>query len=142
MLNRKAFHNYEIIEKFTAGLVLFGTEVKSLSDDKASFGDSHVIIRDGEAFLLNMHIDQYDHVDVRFNHEERRERKLLLNKKELRDIESSIKEKGLTVVPLSLQRENGKYKVTIALARGKKLFDKRASIKEKDLKRQAERELK
>ena len=139
--NRKAFHDYQIEETFEAGLVLKGTEVKSLRQGKASFTDTFAYIQDGEVFLREMYIKPYEHGSF-YNHDPRRPRKLLLNKKEIRELEKATQQKGYTIVPLKLYFKGGKAKIQIGLARGKKQFDKRESIKEKDVKRQIDRSVK
>lgn len=139
--NKRAEHDFFIISRIEAGIELKGTEVKSLRNGKANFLDSYVDFINGEAFLVNMHISEYSHGN-RYNHEEKRKRKLLLNKDEIRKLQQKVKEKGYTVIPLRAYLKNGKIKIEIALARGKKLYDKRESIAEKDLKRELERKYK
>lgn len=139
--NRKAFHDYQVEETFEAGLVLKGTEVKSLRQGKASFTDTFAYIQDGEVFLREMYIKPYEHGSF-YNHDPRRPRKLLLNKKEIRELEKATQQKGYTIIPLKLYFKGGKAKIQIGLARGKKQFDKRESIKEKDVKRQIDRSVK
>lgn len=139
--NKRAEHDYFIISKIEAGIALKGTEVKSLRNGKANFLDSYVDFINGEAFLVNMHISEYSHGN-RYNHEEKRKRKLLLNKAEIRKFQQKVKERGYTVIPLRAYLKNGKVKIEIALARGKKLYDKRESIAKKDLKRELERKYK
>lgn len=139
--NRKAYHDYQIDDTFEAGLVLKGTEVKSLRQGKANFTDAFAFIQDGEVFLREMYIKPYEHGSF-YNHDPRRQRKLLLNKKEIRELEKATQQKGYTIAPLKLYFKAGKAKVLIGLARGKKQFDKRESIKEKDVKRQIDRSVK
>lgn len=139
--NKRAEHDYFIISRIEAGIALKGTEVKSLRNGKANFLDSYVDFINGEAFLVNMHISEYSHGN-RYNHEEKRKRKLLLNKAEIRKLQQKVKERGYTVIPLRAYLKNGKVKIEIALARGKKLYDKRESIAKKDLKRELERKYK
>lgn len=139
--NKRAEHDYFIISRIEAGIALKGTEVKSLRNGKANFLDSYVDFINGEAFLVNMHISEYSHGN-RYNHEEKRKRKLLLNKAEIRKLQQKVKERGYTVIPLRAYLKNGKIKIEIALARGKKLYDKRESIAKKDLKRELERKYK
>lgn len=139
--NKRAEHDYFIISRIEAGIELKGTEVKSLRNGKANFLDSYVDFINGEAFLVNMHISEYSHGN-RYNHEEKRKRKLLLNKAEIRKLQQKVKERGYTVIPLRAYLKNGKIKIEIALARGKKLYDKRESIAKKDLKRELERKYK
>lgn len=139
--NKRAEHDFFIISRIEAGIALKGTEVKSLRNGKANFLDSYVDFINGEAFLVNMHISEYSHGN-RYNHEEKRKRKLLLNKAEIRKLQQKVKEKGYTVIPLRAYLKNRKIKIEIALARGKKLYDKRESIAERDLKRELERKYK
>ncbi|VEN73756.1 SsrA-binding protein [Candidatus Desulfarcum epimagneticum] len=139
--NRKARHNYVIGDKFEAGLALLGTEVKSIRMGRANLKDSHVKIRNGEAFVHQMHIGPcpfafYD------NHDPFRTRKLLLNRSEIRRLGIKIKERGFSLIPLTLYFKNGKAKLSIALARGKRKYDKRESIKRRDAKREMDRQRK
>ena len=137
--NKRASFEYEFVESFTAGIVLCGTEIKSIRGGKASLVDSYCYFIGTELFVKNMHIAEYWWGS--FNkHDPKRERKLLLTKRELRKLDRASKEKGMTIVPTRLFiAENGYAKLNIALARGKKEYDKRESIKEKDLKREMER---
>ena len=139
--NKKAYHNYFIEEKFEAGMVLSGTEVKSLRMGKANLNDSFALVRSGEAFLNNLHISPYDFGN-RENHDPDRMRKLLLHKKEIVRIFGKIREQGYSVVPLKLYFKNGLVKVEMGLAKGKKLYDKREDMKQKDHKRDMAQELK
>lgn len=136
-VNRKARHDYEILETLEAGLVLKGTEVKSLRANQASLVDAYAEIKDGEAFLVDSYIAPYTAASYN-NHEPRRQRKLLLHKKEIRRLEGRVREKGLTIIPLSLYFRNGRAKVELALARGRKSYDKRERIRKRDLARQSE----
>lgn len=137
--NKKATFQYEIIEEFVAGMVLKGTEIKSIRQSKASIGEAYCYLEQGELYVKNMYIAPYEQASFT-QHEPRGTRKLLLNKKELRRIEKELKVKGITIVALRLFiTEKGYAKIKIALARGKKLFDKRESLKEKDSKRQLDR---
>lgn len=137
--NRKASFNYELLAKYTAGIVLYGTEIKSIREGKASLGDSYCAFNKGELWVINMHIAAF-RLGNFYNHEATRTRKLLLNKRELRKIERAVKDTGLTVVPTRLYiNEKGLAKLDIAVARGKKLYDKRESLKDKDIKRDMER---
>lgn len=138
--NRKAYHNYEVLQTFEAGIVLVGTEVKSLRDHGGNIQDGFVTIRGQEAFLLNSSIIPYRFGNIH-NHEERRERKLLLHKREIARLTMASDEKGLTIVPLSLYFKKGKVKVKIGLVKGKKLHDKRKAIKERDIDREIKRHL-
>ena len=140
--NKKAFFDYEIEEKYEAGIVLKGWEVKSIKAGEVSLKESFCFVFKGELFLKNAHVANYK-MGVSFEAQDpRRDRKLLLNKREINKLIGKIKEKGLTVVPLSLYLKKGKIKLEIALAKGKKLFDKKQALKEKDIKREAEREMK
>lgn len=141
IINRKAKFEYEILDKFEAGIVLTGTEIKSIRNGNANIKDSYAIIKNGEVFLLNMFISEYKEGNI-FNHEETRDRKLLLHKKEIKKISQMIEVQGLTIVPLKLYFKDNKLKVLIGICRGKKNYDKRESIKERDIKRDVERNLK
>lgn len=135
--NRSAFFEYQIDDTYDAGMVLTGTEVKSLRAGKVSFNDSYCLFDQDELFIRSLHISEYE-LGTYANHNPVRDRKLLLNKKELRKMKAKIKEKGFTIIPLRIYfSESGKAKVQIGLARGKKLHDKRESIKQ----READREL-
>ena len=137
--NRRAEFDYQIIDQYTAGIVLYGTEIKSIREGKASLVDTYCYINGGEIFVKNMYIAEYAFGSFR-NHTTRRERKLLLNKKEIRALENDTKSPGLTIVPLLLYiDDNGRAKLDIALCRGKKQYDKRAVMKEKDAKRELSR---
>ena len=137
--NKKASFEYEFIERFVAGIVLSGTEIKSIRAGKASLVDSYCYFSGTELYVKNMNVAEYWWGSYN-RHEPRRDRKLLLTKKELRKLARSIKEKGLTIVPVKLFiAENGYAKLDIALARGKREFDKRQSIKDKDMRRQRDR---
>src|SRR5690554_1347585 len=138
--NKKARHDYHIEDTYEAGLVLMGTEVKSLRAGRASLVDGFGEIENGEAWLLQVHIPQYD-MGTWTNHESRRRRKMLLHANEIAKIEQRTQSKGLTLVPLSLYFKDGRAKVEIALARGKKSYDKRHAIAERQATRDAEREV-
>ncbi len=139
--NRSATFHFALEQKFTAGMVLLGTEIKSLRQGKANFNDSFCVLHQGELYIRSLHIAAYLHGTAN-NHDPIRERKLLLTKRELNKIESKTKEKGYTIVPLRIfLSENGYAKIDIALARGKKVHDKRQSIKEKDVQRDLKRTL-
>ena len=140
-MNRQARHNYFIDETYEAGLVLVGSEVKSLRDGKANLSDSYAQIRKGEAFLINSHISPYAGAN-QFNHEPTRTRKLLLHAREIARLTGKTKERGLTLIPLRLYFKHGRAKVEIALARGKKLYDKRETLRRKVAQREVERSLK
>lgn len=140
--NRKARHDYEVLETFEAGIELTGTEVRSLRENNCQLTDTFALIRDGEAWLLNLHISPYSHGSI-FNGDPDRKRKLLLHKKQIRYLAQKTQEKGLALVPLEMYfNDNGMVKVELALARGKKLYDKRNTMKERDAKRDIERALK
>lgn len=140
--NRSAFFEYYVDEKFTAGLALLGTEVKSLRTGKASFNDSYCLFQNGELWIRSLHIAEYSHGTFN-NHDPVRERKLLLSKRELKKMESRIKEKGYTIIPLRIFfNEKNFAKLEIGLAKGKKLHDKRESIKQRDTEREMKRYLK
>ena len=140
--NKRASFEYELLDRYTAGIVLYGTEIKSLRGGKGRIAESFCQFKDGELFVINMNIDPYDHT-VYFNYAARRERKLLLTRTELRRLDRAVREKGLTVVPLRVFiNDRGLAKMEIALARGKKLYDKRESIKDKDIRRDADRAVK
>jgi SsrA-binding protein len=140
-VNRKARHEYAILQTFEAGMALVGTEVKALRQGKANLVDSYGKIKNGEVWLVNAHISEYTQGNIN-NHEPRRERKLLLNKSEIRKLIGKTKEKGLTLVPLRLYFKDGKAKVELALAKGKKVYDKRKDIAKKDFQREQERRIK
>jgi len=129
--NRKARHDYFIIETFEAGIVLKGTEVKSLRQGNANLQDSYAELRSGEVWLEGMHINPYEHGNI-YNHEPRRKRKLLLQKKQIRKLLGGLKEKGLTLIPLSVYFKGPYAKVELALARGKKSYDKREAIAKRE----------
>ncbi|HHS14360.1 MAG TPA: SsrA-binding protein SmpB [bacterium] len=137
--NRKARHDYHLLEKWEAGLVLRGTEVKSLRAGMANLKDSYARISGGEIFLYGFHISPYDK-GSRYNHDPLRTRKLLLHKKEIRKLQGRVEERGLTLVPVRVYFKGGKAKVEIALARGKKQYDKRADIAKRDAHRDMERD--
>lgn len=139
--NRKAFHDFHIFDKYEAGLVLCGTEIKSIRKGGVNLKDSFVKIDNGEAWLYNCHISPYEQGN-RYNHEAERVRKLLLHKKEILKMLGKIKKEGYAIVPLELFFQNGWAKIEIALAKGKKLHDKRDAIKEKVQKRDIQRAVK
>ncbi len=139
--NKKAKFDYFIEEEYEAGIVLTGTEIKSIRKGSCNIKDCYGIIRKGEIYLLNMFVGQYKEGNI-FNHEETRDRKLLLHKKEIKKISQMIEVQGLTIVPLKLYFKDNKLKVLIGICRGKKNYDKRESIKERDIKRDVERNLK
>ena len=137
--NKRARFDYHILDTWEAGIVLQGTEVKALRDGRANLTDAYGIIKDGELWLLNLHVGQYQQGGVAFNHEPTRTRKLLLHKKELRKLIGAVERQGLTLVPLDLHFSKGRVKVTIALGKGKKLHDKREDLKKKDDEREMAR---
>ena len=140
--NRSAYHEYFIDAKYEAGMVLLGTEVKSMRNGEVSFNDSFCIIHKGELWLKSLHIAEYLQGNIN-NHEPLRDRKLLLQRRELRKIETKLKEKGYTLIPLRIYfNEKGLAKIEIGLAKGKKLHDKRESIRQKDVEREIKRYLK
>ena len=139
--NRRARHDYNLLDRFEAGLVLTGTEVKSLRGGKASLQQSYAEVRDGEAWLVGLHVPEYVEGN-RANHDPDRPRKLLLHRREIDRLYGQVREKGFTVVPTKLYFKDGRVKVELALARGKELRDKRRDLAERDARRQMERELK
>ncbi len=132
--NRQAKFNYQIFDEIEAGIVLTGTEIKSIRNGKANLRDSYAVIRNGECYLLNMHISPYEQGNY-FNHEETRTRKLLLHKKEILKLHDKIRLEGYTLIPLKMYLVRGKAKILLGVAKGKKTYDKRESIKERDIKR-------
>ncbi|MBB5183803.1 SsrA-binding protein SmpB [Catenisphaera adipataccumulans] len=139
--NRKARHEYELFDRYEAGLELKGTEIKSIRRGKVQLKDSYIRFVNGEAYIIGMHISPYEFGN-RFNHDETRDRRLLLHKKEIRKLEQSTRLKGYTAVPLRIYIVNGLAKLEIALARGKNLHDKREAQKEKDARREIQKALK
>lgn len=133
--NKKAFFNYFIESEIEAGIVLVGTEIKSVRKGSINIKDSYIRIKDKEAYIVNMFIDKYMEGSI-FNHETNRERKLLLHKKEIYKLQEKIIKDGYTLIPLKIYIKNGKAKILIGVARGKKLYDKRESIKKRDLERE------
>ena len=140
-VNRKASHDYFLVERFEAGIVLTGTEIKSIRKGKVQFKDAYITFIKNEAYIKEMHIAPYDHGNI-FNHDETRERKLLLHKLEIRKLQQKVKLKGFTIVPCKMYLKNGRAKLEIALAKGKDLYDKRQDDKIKNAKREMERALK
>lgn len=138
ILNRKARFDYFIEEEYECGIVLVGTEIKSIREGKCNLTDSYGIIRDGELYLLNTHIGIYKEGNI-FNHSENRTRKLLMKKKEIQKLKSKVYQDGYTLIPLKMYFKNNKAKILLGLCRGKKNYDKRESIKEKDIKRRIEK---
>ena len=140
--NRQARFRYEILETYEAGIELKGTEVKSIREGRANLRDGYALIRNGEAWLLNVHISPYESSSLYFNHEPRRTRKLLLHKREIRKLIGKVEQEGLALVPLKMYLKRGLVKVTIALGKGKKLHDKRETIKRRQDNREMARALK
>ncbi len=140
--NKKAYHNYEIVERFEAGIALVGSEVKSVREGRISLKDSYGEVRNGEVFLLQAHISPYEPAN-RFNHDPLRERKLLLHRQEIKRLIGKIREKGYTLIPTKVVlNDKGKVKVEISLAKGKRAYEKKQAIKERDLDREMRAELK
>jgi len=138
--NRRARRDYTIIDTYEAGLVLLGSEVKSLREGRASLGDAYAEVREGELILVGCHIAEYPWAN-QFNHEPLRERKLLMHRAEIRRLTVKLNERGFTLVPLQLYFKNGKAKVELGLAKGKRMVDKREAVKKRDLDRDQEAEL-
>lgn len=137
--NRKAKFNYEFLDKYTAGIKLAGTEIKAIREGKASIAESFCEFNNHELFVINMHVEEYSHAS-HFNHNPKSERKLLLQKRELRKLEKEVTNSGLTIIPLKMFiNDRGLAKLQIALAKGKKLYDKRDTIKDRDNKRRLDR---
>ena len=141
VLNRKARYEYAVIEEFTAGMVLFGSEVKSIRSGNVTLSESFIFIKDGEVWIKNMHVAKYKQSHKLEVHDESRDKKLLLNKKEIERISKKVIDKGTTIIPLGIFISNNKLKMKIAVAKGKRDYDKRNSIKERDLKRELQRSL-
>ena len=135
--NRKAFHNYEIMETFEGGIVLNGTEIKSLRNHGGTLLDSYIVIKKSELWLINSNIAPYKFGNIN-NHEEKRDRKILMHKNEIARLKKNVQEKALSLIPLSFYLKKGFVKVKVALAKGKKSYDKRASLKEKEHKKTIE----
>lgn len=140
--NRQARHLYEILETYEAGIELKGTEVKSIREGRSNLRDGYVIIRGGEAWLLNVHVSPHSTASQYFNHDPVRTRKLLLHKDEIRKLIGKVEQKGLTLVPLKMYLKKGLVKVSVGLGKGKKLHDKREDLKKRDDKREMERAMK
>ncbi len=134
--NKKAYFDYTIKEEIEAGISLVGTEIKAIRKGSADLKDSFITIKKNEAFLINMYIAKYEEGNI-FNHEERRTRKLLLHKKEIKKLKEKVSTEGLTLIPLKLYLKRNYVKVLVGLCKGKKLYDKRSTIKERDLKRES-----
>lgn len=140
--NRQARFTYEILDSYEAGIALQGTEVKSIRAGKVNLRDGYAQVKNGEVWLLNVHISPHDMTNQAYNHEPRRPRRLLLHKAEIRKLIGKVEEKGLTLVPMKLYLKKGRVKVNIAIGRGKKLHDKRESLKQKQEKRDIARMMK
>jgi len=141
ILNRQARHNYFVDDVYECGIVLKGTEVKSIRDGKCNLRDSYALIRNGEVFIVNMFVSHYKEGNI-FNQDETRSRKLLLHKKEIRKLNEEVKLKGLSLVPLKLYFVRDKVKIELGVCRGKKNYDKRESIKQRDLQREVNKNIK
>jgi len=140
--NKKAYFNYEIVESLEAGIALVGSEVKSIRDGRVSLKDSFAEIKNGEVFLLHMNISPYEQANI-FNHDPLREKKLLLHRREIKRLIGKIREKGYTLIPTKvILNDKGKVKVEIALAKGKRTYEKKRAIKERELEREVRAELK
>ena len=138
ILNREARFNYFILEELECGIELVGTEIKSIRNGKVNLKDSYAIIRNNEVYLLNMHIPPYDEGNI-FNHDPRRTRKLLLHKSEIRKLSKGVEQDGCTLVPLKLYFVKNRVKILLGLCKGKKSFDKRETIKQRELNREAQK---
>lgn len=138
IVNRKAYYDYQVLEEFVAGVVLFGSEVKSLRNNDVNFNDAYIIFNNGELFIKNMRIASYKEATYN-NHNENRERKILLTKKEIRKISKEISEKGISLIPLEIFTSHNKFKIKIGLCRGKKNWNKKEIIKAKDIEREVQR---
>jgi SsrA-binding protein len=138
--NKKAYYEYSILEEYVAGLKLLGSEVKALREGNGNINDTYVLIMDDEVYVRGMYIAKHKESSW-MNHEEVRDRKLLLTKKQINDLKKDLKVNGITIIPISLFTMGGKFKLKIGVAKGKKNYDKKQSIKEKDIKRQTDREL-
>jgi len=139
--NKKALFDYTIEDTYEVGIVLTGTEIKSIRDGKANLKDSYAIIKNNEVYLLNMHISHYDKGNI-FNHDETRTRKLLLHKKEILKIKNKLEIQGYSLVPIKLYFSKNRAKILLGIGKGKKVYDKRESIKERDIKRELEKNFK
>ncbi len=138
--NRRALHEYEMVERYEAGMVLMGSEVKGLRERGATIRDAYAQVRDGEVYLVGLHIPEY--FNARFGHEPTRTRKLLLHRREIEKIQIAINEKGLSLIPIRMYFNDGRAKVELGLGRGKRQYDKRRSIAEREAKRDADRAMK
>ncbi|MGN1358009.1 MAG: SsrA-binding protein SmpB [Bacilli bacterium] len=141
ILNREAKHNYFIIDTYEAGIVLTGTEIKSIRNGKCNLKDSYAILKNNEIYLLNTHISSYDKGNI-FNHEETRTRKLLLHKQEIIKLNNKVNIEGYTLIPLKIYFVNGKAKVLLGVCKGKKTYDKKETLKERDIAREMQKNTK
>jgi SsrA-binding protein len=139
--NRKARHEYFILDTYEAGIELLGSEIKSVRAGRVSLAEAYVRVENGQAWLMDAHVAPYEQAGLYFNHEPRRPRRLLLHRSEIEDLYDDVRQKGVTIVPLRVYLKHGLAKVEIAVAKGKKLYDKRAALAERDAKREIEREL-
>ncbi len=139
--NKKAFHDYHILDKYECGIVLKGTEIKSIRLGKVNIKDSYCLVRNNEMFVMNMHVSKFEQGN-QFNHDETRSRKLLLHRREINKIDLKASQENMTIVPLKLYLDRGLCKIEIALAKGKKTYDKRQALKEKDMKKRVDQQLK
>ena len=139
--NKKAYHDYFVDEKYEAGIELFGTEVKSLRAGQVNLKDSYIDVKDGELFVVGMHVSPYEHGNI-FNRDPLRRRKLLMHKREIMKLHGLVAQKGMSLIPLSLYFKNSHVKVELGLCRGKKMYDKRDSIAERDANREIDRKMK
>jgi SsrA-binding protein len=137
--NKKAYYEYHIIEEYEAGIVLLGSEVKSIRQANVTLNDSFIYIKSGEVWIKNLKVSRYNQTHMLEKHDENRDKKLLLTKKQIQKIEKSLQDKGITCIPLSIFTKNNRIKVKIGIAKGKKLYDKRESIKKKDIERDMQR---
>ena len=139
--NKKAFHEYFVLDKYEAGIELFGTEVKSIRQGKINLKDAWCMIKNNEIFVNGMHISPYEHGNI-FNRDPMRVKRLLMHRKEIKHLYQKVKQEGLTLIPLSVYFKNGRAKLEIGLCKGKKLYDKRATMAKKDQQREVEKEFK
>lgn len=138
IINKKAYYDYFVLQEFVAGLVLLGSEVKSLRRSDVNFGDSYIIFKDGEVFIKNMRIAKYKEATFN-NHDEMRDKKLLLNRKEIKKLSDAFNEKGVAIIPLEILIINNRFKLKIGICRGKKNYDRRETIKKRDVERENQR---
>lgn len=139
IVNRKAYHDFSVLEEYTAGIILSGTEVKSIRNGDATISDSFIFLKDGEVFIKNLKVAKYKNRHALETHDESRDKKLLLNKKEISKIDKFLQEKGTTIVPLEVFSYKNLIKIKIGVVRGKKLWDKRETIKKRDVERELRR---